>query len=268
VEAHNRALYGEKLQKKAFNSAGEYHVLSMPTVGMLKYSTSKGEQQMLRDLGRPGLSGCRATLQELQEMGIWRSLGKVMNLEAKVEGVVKQTGNELFAKPVIMCVAAPRERRTFGDAANPALRYKIRCVCERLVETDGEGANDESGGRIVREEFCIMRRYNDFVTLHRNLKAQLTENNPKNKTLSALSGGGFMLLLPTLPPKKQLNIGGASKFLEQRGRKLSSYLSLLLNRRHVLCGCSELVGFLSAAEEVGSGGAGAAEDRWGRSERR
>jgi len=200
IQAQNIAMFGEKLQKK-FNPANfaEHQTRLMPTIGMLKYSASKGGgEQMIRDLGRPGLGGCRATLIELQDSGIWRSEGCVLNLEAKVEGVVKQTGNELFAKPVIM--------------------YKIRCVCER-----------SEGEKIVREEWVCMRRYNDFVSLHKNLKGQLTEN-PKGKELSIVEGAGggqLMLLLPTLPPKKNLNVAvgmGGSKFLEQRGRKLNQYM--------------------------------------------
>ncbi|GMH92396.1 hypothetical protein TL16_g12336 [Triparma laevis f. inornata] len=184
-----------------------------PTIAMLTYATSKGGgEQLVRDLGRPGLNGCRVSLDELKAMGIYKESG-MLNLECTVEGVVKQTsGGEMFAKPVIL--------------------YRLRVGCERREGDDG---------RVVREEWIIMRRYNDFVSLHKKLKGQLTEHNPKGKLLTALEGSGDgkrMRLLPALPPKKSLNamgVGGGTKFLEQRGKKLGNYLKYLLNRRHVLC---------------------------------
>ena len=217
-------------------------IFQSPTASMLCYSTSKGgAEQLVRDLGRPGLNGCRVSLDELRSMGVYRERDMI-SLEASVEGVVKQTsGGEMFAKPVIL--------------------YRLRVACERE-----EGDN----GRVVREEWFIMRRYNDFVGLHKRLKGQLTENNPKGKLLTALEGSGSghrMRLLPALPPKKSLNamgVGGGTRFLEQRGRKLGNYLRYLLNRRHVLWASSEVVDFLCAWEGVGNTGDG--EDEFGRSE--
>jgi hypothetical protein len=256
-EVQKQIMFLEKANKRY--NPGEQQTRLLPTLGMLKYSTSKGGgEQMIRDLGRPGLGGCRATLEELQEMKVWQAAGSVLNLEAKVEGVVKQTGNEMFAKPVIM--------------------YKIRCVCERVVAVAGGGVGENSssgsgGEKVVREEWVCMRRYNDFVSLHKNLKAQLTENNPRTKELSVHEAGGKgnrMLLLPTLPPKKNLNVAvgmGGSKFLEQRGRGLNVYLKYMLDRHHVLSGCSELKNFLSAVDEIKINIGGATEDEFGRSER-
>ncbi|GMH57490.1 hypothetical protein TrST_g3950 [Triparma strigata] len=214
-----------------------------PTIAMLTYATSKGGgEQLVRDLGRPGLNGCRVSLDELKAMGVYKESG-MLNLECTVEGVVKQTsGGEMFAKPVIL--------------------YRLRVGCERREGEDG---------RVVREEWIIMRRYNDFVSLHKKLKGQLTEHNPKGKLLTALEGSGTgqrMRLLPALPPKKSLNamgVGGGTKFLEQRGRKLGNYLKYLLNRRHVLWSSAELVDFLCASDSIGRDAEGV-EDDWGRTE--
>ena len=212
------------------------------TASMLCYSTSRGgAEQLVRDIGRPGLNGCRVSLNELRAMGIYRERD-MLSLECSVEGVVKQTtGGEMFAKPVIL--------------------YRLRVACER--EEGGDG-------RVVREEWFIMRRFNDFVSLHKRLKSQLTENNPKAKLMTALEGSGSgerIRLLPALPPKKSLNamgVGGGTRFLEQRGRKLGNYLRYLLNRRHVLWSSAEVLDFLCASEGIGA--AGDAEDELGRSE--
>ena len=129
-------------------------------------------------------------------MNIFRDSGVLSDLQASVEGVVKQTVHDLFTKPVVL--------------------YKIRVSCLRRLE----------GDRVVRDEWCIMRRYNDFVGLHRNLKEAITDQNPKLRELSCMLGDGTgarMKLLPSLPPKKSMNVGVggvSSKFLEQRGRKV------------------------------------------------
>ena len=204
----------------------------LPTAALLKYSTSQGgAAQLVRDLGRPGLNGCRASLEELKYMNVWREGGILLNLYAEVVGVVKQTASELFVKPVIL--------------------YKIRVSCLRKLN-----------GKMTREGWVILRRYSDFVALHRKLKASVTDYNHKGKMLTA-----GLKLLPSLPPKKSLNnvgVGNRAKFSQARGRKLGAYLRYLLNQRHVLWASTELVGFLVAFEVVEEAGAG--EDEYGRSE--
>jgi len=168
----------------------KFQQLTLSTLGMLQFASSKGGgEQLLRTIGRPGLNGTKVELEELKRKKIWREAGSRSSIKAEIEGILKQENPEIFGKPVIM--------------------YKIRVVGERL---------EDETGNLIKEEWVVVRRYNDFVSLHKMLKSQITSDDLKTKTLSAKSSEGFfgLKLLPSLPPKKTLTKGfNEHKFIQE-----------------------------------------------------
>jgi len=151
--------------------------------------------------------------------GIWRA-NDIKNVKATIAGVTKQTNSSLSHHTTPLDVFSKSQ----------VTMYKIKVTGSRFSSDDPH--------TIVKEEWVVARRYNGFVTLHKQLKSQV-------------SSLGSRLLLPTLPPKRTLTKGfNEEKFVMERGRDLNEYLQHLLREGNALGGSFELATFLSFIEPI------------------
>ncbi|GMI56943.1 hypothetical protein ScalyP_jg10439, partial [Parmales sp. scaly parma] len=151
--------------------------------------------------------------------GIWRA-NNFKNVKATIAGVTKQTNSSLSHHTTPLDVFSKSQ----------VTMYKIKVTGSRFSSDDPH--------TIVKEEWVVARRYNGFVTLHKQLKSQV-------------SSLGSRLLLPTLPPKRTLTKGfNEEKFVMERGRDLNEYLQHLLREGNALGGSFELATFLSFIEPI------------------
>uniref|UniRef100_A0A7S1BE96 PX domain-containing protein n=1 Tax=Corethron hystrix TaxID=216773 RepID=A0A7S1BE96_9STRA len=140
-------------------------------------------------------------------------------------------------------IAATLQEQTGDLIGKPSVKHKIRVVAETLDEEH----------HLVREEWNVLRQYSDFVALHKQLKSQVTEEQPSRKFLSCRdSFGAPVALLPSLISRKAAVTGVSVgwKFVEQRSKLIDLYLQRITTPGHVLQTSTEVMKFLSCPEYV------------------
>ncbi|GKY90805.1 hypothetical protein MPSEU_000053300 [Mayamaea pseudoterrestris] len=230
------------------------------TAKVLEYASSRIREKqsvLLRDL-KVGVN--HIDREQLRRNGLLdpRYPTVIRELTATIEDVVESTkgqGNGLFGASDTM--------------------YKIRCqavvdIYALSSELRGDPtfqAPDGSIAKTMREEWVVLRSYDDFNKFHKHLKAQVAVTESSGNAGTRLVGAATaafaagaavagasgvarsrqrVALIPSLGQASKASLGPAKKLLQKRKEALDGYLNVLLAPRHLLNRCTELLIFLGA----------------------